>query len=69
MVVVVLGSGLRFEEAGGLTPGGGLPVVFALFLRDPGRNCLVEIPGQRENVRLVHAAKFDKARVSGFAVI
>ena len=60
---------MRFEEASGLAPGGGLPVVFAFFLRDPGRQRLVEVRGERENVRLVHAPEFDEAGIGGGTVV
>src|ERR1044072_5744996 len=59
VVVVGVGGRLGFEEAGGLAPGSGLPIVFAFFLRDPGWQRLIEVRSQRENVGLVHTAKFD----------
>ena len=52
-----------------MAPGGGLPIVLAFFLRDPGRKSLVEIQGEGEDVGLIHVAKFAEAGVSGFTVV
>lgn len=68
-VVVVMGSGLGLEEAGGLAPSGGLPVVFAFLDWDPGRQKLIEIRSERENIRFVHVTQFEEARVSGCAIM
>src|SRR5262249_34839569 len=69
VVVLVLSGGLWFEQAGGLAPRSGLPVVFAPFGGNPGRETLVEIGGQRVDVRLVHVAQLAEAGVGGFAVV
>src|SRR5438132_11511772 len=56
------------DHAGGLGPGGGLPIIFAFFLRNPGRKRLVQIVGQRVDVRLIHFAELQEFAVGLFAV-
>src|ERR1700722_4751552 len=57
-----------FDQADRLAPGGGLPIVLAFFLGDPRGQRLLQIGGQRVNVRLVHAAQFVEAAVGFLAV-
>src|SRR4030095_8972814 len=46
-------------------PGGGLPVVFSFFQRNPWRQSVIEIGGQGIDIWFVHAAKRDEV-VGGF---
>src|SRR5882724_12527874 len=53
-----------------MAPRGCLPIVFLSFcLGNPRRQGLEQITCERENVRLVHAAKFGKAAIGGFTVV
>src|SRR6478752_5480114 len=68
--MVVNGDGcLAFDEASGLSPSSSLPVVFPLFLGNPRRQRLIQVAGQRVDVRFVHAAQFGEPSVGNFAVI
>src|SRR6266436_5637516 len=62
-------GGVWLDQACCFAPGGGLPVVLAFFQRNPGGQRLVEIRGQRENIRLVHAAQVNQALVGGSIVV
>ena len=62
-------GGLRFDQAGRFTPRSRLPVVFAFFRRNPRRQRLIEISGQGEDVRLVHAAQIDEALIGSRVVV
>src|SRR5215470_11481050 len=61
---------LLFNNACSLAPSRRLPIVFLTFgLRNPRGQRLHEIAREGEYVRLVHAAEFRKAAISGFAVV
>src|SRR5260370_15290149 len=62
-MVVDSDGGLWFDQACRFAPRRGLPVVLALFRRNPGRQGLVEIRCKRETVRLIRAALVDEALV------
>src|SRR5580698_10823869 len=73
LLEVIVGVHMRrfllfFEQASRLAPGSCLPVVFAFFLGNPRRQRLIQIAGQRVNVRLVHAAQFGEAAVGLLAI-
>src|ERR1700726_4129945 len=50
-------GGFLFDQARSFAPGGGLPIIFALFQRDPRRKSLIQVRRQRVNIRLVHSAQ------------
>src|SRR6266853_2939623 len=56
-------------EPRGVRPSCGLPIVFAFFLWNPGRQRLVQVIGQRINVGLVHLAKLGEFAVRLFPVM
>ena len=60
---------MRFEQTCRFTPRRGLPVVLALFRWNPRRQRLIEISGQGEDVRLVHAAQIDEALFGSRVVV
>src|SRR5215831_9965336 len=68
-VVVAMMCGLRLDQAGGLAPGGGLPIVLAFLGGDPGWESLVEIRSERKDVGFVHIAELDQAIVRRCTVI
>ena len=57
MIVVEDVGGIFGFDPGDLRPGGGLPIVFVLFLRNPGGKCLAKMGGQGVDVGFVHFAK------------
>src|SRR6266852_9312053 len=57
------------DEPRSVRPSRGLPIIFALFLGNPGWQRLVQIIGQRIDVGLVHLAKLGEFAVSLFAVM
>src|SRR5713226_4422781 len=57
MIIGHDGGRVFVEEPGGLRPSRGLPIVFAFFLGDPGRQRLVQVICQRIDVGLIHFAK------------
>src|SRR5580700_4118905 len=59
---------LFFEQACRLAPSGCLPVVFTFFLGNPWRQSLIQIGGQRVNIRFIHAAQFGEAAVGFLAI-
>src|SRR5712692_6769889 len=56
-------------EPRGVRPSCGLPIVFAFFLWNPGRQRLVQIIGQRKDVGLVHLAKLGEFAIRLFPVM
>src|ERR1700688_64788 len=56
------------EQSGFASPRGSLPIVFAFFLRYPGRQSLAQMLGQRINERFIHTAELKKLPIRFFAV-
>src|ERR1700751_5174039 len=68
--MVVDGDGsVWLDQAGCFAPSGGLPIVLAFFKRNPGRQRLIEIRRQGENIRLIHAPQIYQALVGGGVIV
>src|SRR5580698_7490797 len=68
MIIDLRMGRLLLDQARGLAPSRCLPIVFAFFLRDPRRQRLIQIGGQRVNVWLVHAPQLGEAAIGFLAV-
>ena len=60
VIVVDEGDGVFFRGADGLGPSGGLPVVFAVVIRNPWGKRLAEMHSQSVDVGLIHVAEFEE---------
>ena len=75
--VIVGNEGDSFlgDGAGGLTPSGSLPIIFAFVIGNPGWDGLTEMASKSEDVRLVHLTEFaeflagDGSAVEGGAML
>src|SRR2546430_10885516 len=68
MVIGDDGGHFFINEPSRLRPGRSLPIVFAFFQRNPRRQRLVQIIGQRIDVGLIHFAKRSEFAVSFLSV-
>src|SRR6266851_7692117 len=69
MVIGDDGGHFFINEPPRLRPGRGLPIVFTFFQRNPRRQRLVQIIGQRIDVGLIHFAKRSEFAVGFFSVM
>src|SRR4029077_21105898 len=61
-------GGFLFDQAGGFSPGGGLPIVLSLFQGNPRRELLVQVGRQCINVGFVHPAQPPEFGIRFFAI-